>query len=80
MCFEKGLSMSDKDNLFYLFEIERLNDEIKELNKIQAEMITDLKSQERIIKDLKAENRKKSKWLSNIKKHIGSTYYRLYKQ
>lgn len=44
--------MSEKDNLFYLFEIERLNNEIKELNKIQAEMIVDLKSKEKIIKDL----------------------------
>jgi septal ring factor EnvC (AmiA/AmiB activator) len=80
MCFEKGIIMSEKDNLFYLFEIERLNNEIKELNKIQAEMIVDLKSKEKIIKDLKAEVRKKSKWLSNIRKHIGDVYYRNYKQ
>lgn len=60
----------DKTSMFYLFEIERLNNEIKELKRINAEMTIDNKSQERIIKDLKSENRKKSKWLSNIKKHI----------
>lgn len=42
-------------------------------------MVIDNKSKERIIKDLKSENRKKSKWLSNIKKHIGPENYRLYK-
>lgn len=56
--------MSEKDNLFYLFEIERFNNENKEMNKIQAEMIIDLKS----------------KWLSNIRKHIGDVYYRNYKR
>lgn len=71
--------MSEKDNLFYLFEIERLNNEIKEMNRIQSEMIIDLKSKEIIIKDLKTEVRKKSKWLSNIKKHIGLKNYRIYK-
>lgn len=69
----------DKTSMFYLFEIERLNNEIKELKRINAEMAIDNKSQERIIKDLKSENRKKSKWLSNIKKHIGPENYRLYK-
>lgn len=69
----------DKTSMFYLFEIERLNNEIKELKRINAEMTIDNKSQERIIKDLKSENRKKSKWLSSIKKHIGPENYRLYK-
>lgn len=69
----------DKTSMFYLFEIERLNNEIKELKRINAEMAIDNKSQERIIKDLKSENRKKSKWLSSIKKHIGPENYRLYK-
>ena len=69
----------DKTSMFYLFEIERLNNEIKELKRINAEMAIDNKSQERIIKDLKSENRKKSKWLSNIKKHIRPENYRLYK-
>lgn len=80
MCFEKGLIVDEKDNLFYLLEIERLNNEIKELNKIQAEMIIDLKSKDKIIKGLKAEVRKKSKWLRNIRKHIGDVFYRNYKQ
>lgn len=69
----------DKTSIFYLFEIERLNNEIKELKRVNAEMAIDNKSQERIIKDLKSENRKKSKWLSSIKKHIGPENYRLYK-
>ena len=69
----------DKTSMFYLFEIERLNNEIKELKRVNAEMAIDNKSQERIIKDLKSENRKKSKWLSSIKKHIGPENYRLYK-
>lgn len=53
----------DKTSMFYLFEIERLNNEIKELKRINAEMVID----------------NKSKWLSNIKKHIGPENYRLYK-